>query len=48
MTTIVLFHHAHGLTAGVHTFADQLRHAGHTVYTPDLFAGQTFAKLPTG
>jgi len=48
MATIVLFHHAHGLTTGVQAFADQLRHAGHTVHTPDLFAGQTFADITDG
>jgi dienelactone hydrolase len=48
MADIVLFHHAHGLTAGVIAFADQLRHAGHTVHTPDLFAGQTFTDITDG
>ena len=48
MAEIVLFHHAHGLTAGVIAVADQLRTAGHTVHTPDLFAGQTFADLSDG
>ncbi|MFN5343021.1 MAG: dienelactone hydrolase family protein [Roseiflexaceae bacterium] len=48
MADIVLFHHAHGLTTGVIAFADQLRHAGHTVHTPDLFAGQTFTDITDG
>ena len=48
MTEIVLFHHALGLTPGVVAFADGLRAAGHTVHTPDLFAGRTFATLEEG
>jgi len=48
VASIVLFHHAHGLTTGVIAFADQLRHAGHTVHTPDLFAGQTFTDITDG
>ena len=48
MTEIVLFHHVQGLTDGVRSFADQLRQAGHTVHTPDLFDGQTFATLEEG
>jgi dienelactone hydrolase len=48
MTDVVLFHHALGLTPGVLAFADELRHAGHTVHTPDLFAGQMFATLEEG
>jgi len=42
MATIVLFHHVQGLTPGVQAMAAQLRAAGHTVHTPDLYAG----KLP--
>lgn len=48
MAEVVLFHHVQGLTAGVASFADQLRRAGHTVYTPDLFDGQTFASIEAG
>lgn len=48
MTEIVLFHHVHGLTPGVVAFADRLRRAGHTVHTPDLFAGHTFDTLEEG
>ncbi len=48
MTEIILFHHAQGLTAGVHEFAEQLRTAGHTVTTPDLYEGKTFATLDAG
>jgi dienelactone hydrolase len=48
MAEIALFHHALGLTPGVVTFADELRRAGHTVHTPDLFEGRTFGSIETG
>jgi dienelactone hydrolase len=48
MIDVLLFHHALGLTPGVLAFADELRSSGHTVHTPDLFAGQTFATLDEG
>ncbi len=48
MAEVVLFHHVQGLTTGVVAFADELRRAGHTVHTPDLFAGQTFATIEEG
>jgi dienelactone hydrolase len=48
MTEILLFHHAGGLTPGVHQFADDLRAAGHVVHTPDLFEGRTFADVEDG
>jgi len=48
MAEVVLFHHAQGLTPGVVAFADQLRGAGHTVHTPDLFDGLTFATMEEG
>lgn len=48
MAEIVLFHHALGLTTGVTGFADELRRAGHTVHTPDLFEGNTFDALEEG
>ncbi len=48
MTEVLLFHHAQGLTPGVVAFADELRQAGHTVHTPDLFAGRTFATVEEG
>ncbi|GAA1275498.1 dienelactone hydrolase family protein [Saccharothrix xinjiangensis] len=48
MTDIVLFHHAQGLTPGVHAFADRLRAAGHRVTTPDLFDGRVFATVEEG
>jgi dienelactone hydrolase len=45
---VVLFHHVQGLTPGVAAFADELRAAGHTVDTPDLFEGRTFATIQDG
>lgn len=48
MADIVLYHHAQGLTAGVAAFADDLRRAGHSVHTPDLYEGHTFATLDEG
>ena len=48
MTEIALYHHVQGLTDGVRSFADELRQAGHTVHTPDLFDGRTFATIEEG
>jgi dienelactone hydrolase len=48
MAEVLLFHHAQGLTPGVQAFADELRAAGHTVHTPDLFDGQTFNSIDEG
>ena len=48
MADVLLFHHAQGLTPGVVAFADELRAAGHTVHTPDLFDGRTFASIDEG
>ena len=48
MTEIVLYHHAHGLTPGVRAIADELRAAGHTVHTPDLYDGNVFDDLEKG
>jgi dienelactone hydrolase len=48
MAEVVLFHHALGLTPGIVAFADELRHAGHTVHTPDLFEGRTFGSIEEG
>jgi dienelactone hydrolase len=45
---ILLFHHAQGQTPGFLAFADELRDAGHTVHTPDLYEGKTFASLDEG
>ncbi len=48
MAEVLLFHHAQGLTPGVVAFADELRAAGHTVHTPDLFDGRVFASIADG
>jgi len=48
MATVVVFHHAQGLTPGVVAFADRVRQAGHRVHTPDVFAGQQFATIDAG
>ena len=48
MTEVVLYHHVQGLTDGVKSFADELRQAGHTVHTPDLFDGRTFDSIDEG
>jgi dienelactone hydrolase len=48
MAEVVLFHHAHGLTDGCLSFAEELRAAGHVVHTPDLYEGKTFAELADG
>jgi dienelactone hydrolase len=48
MADVLLFHHIQGLTPGVVAFADELRAAGHTVHTPDLFDGRTFDSIQAG
>ena len=48
MTEVALYHHVQGLTDGVRSFADELRQAGHTVHTPDLFDGRTFDTIEDG
>jgi dienelactone hydrolase len=48
MAEVLLFHHAQGQTEGFAAFADELRQAGHTVHTPDLFDGRTFATIDEG
>ena len=48
MSEILLYHHVQGLTDGVRSFADELRQAGHTVHTPDLFDGRSFETLEDG
>lgn len=48
MAEILLFHHAQGLSPGVIAFADELRAAGHTVHTPDLYDGNTMTELAAG
>jgi dienelactone hydrolase len=48
MAEVVLFHHAQGLTPGIVAWAGELRQAGHTVHTPDLFDGRTFGSIEEG
>jgi dienelactone hydrolase len=48
MADVLLFHHIQGLTPGVVAFADELRAAGHTVHTPDLYGGRTFDSIQAG
>jgi dienelactone hydrolase len=48
MAEVLLYHHVQGLTGGVRSFADELRQAGHTVHTPDLFDGRTFGTIEEG
>ncbi len=48
MAEVLLFHHALGQTRGFHAFADELRRAGHTVHTPDLFEGREFDTIDAG
>ena len=48
MAEVVLYHHVQGLTTGVVSFADELRGAGHTVHTPDLFDARTFDTIEDG
>lgn len=48
MAEVLLFHHAMGQTEGFAAFADQLRGAGHTVHTPDLFESRTFSTIDEG
>ena len=48
MTEVLLYHHIQGLTGGVQSFGEKLRQAGHTVHTPDLFDGRTFATIEEG
>jgi dienelactone hydrolase len=48
MAEVLLFHHAQGQTPGFRAFADELRRAGNTVHTPDLFDGRTFGSIDEG
>ena len=48
MAEVLLFHHAMGQTEGFEAFANELRGAGHTVHTPDLFEGRTLASIDEG
>ena len=48
MAEVVVFHHVHGLTAGVRAFAERLRQAGHRVHLPDLYDGRVFDDFDEG
>src|SRR5215470_8664826 len=48
MSEVLLYHHIQGLTDGVQSFADELRQAGHTVHTPDMFEGRHFETIDDG
>ena len=48
MAEVLLFHHAQGQTSGFLAFVDELRRAGHTIHTPDLYDGHTFESLDDG
>jgi dienelactone hydrolase len=48
MAEVLLFHHAQGQTSGFLAFGDELRRAGHTVHTPDLYDGRSFESLDDG
>jgi dienelactone hydrolase len=48
MAEVLLFHHVHGLTPGVRSFAETLEQAGHTVHVPDLYEGRVFETLDEG
>ena len=48
MAEIVVFHHILGLTTGVESLANELRAAGHTVHTPDAYAGRRFDSIEAG
>ena len=48
MAEVLVYHHAQGLTPGIHAFADELRSAGHTVHTPDMFDGRLFGSIDEG
>ncbi|MDU0199495.1 dienelactone hydrolase family protein [Paenibacillus sp. MAH-36] len=48
MAEILIFHHALGLTPGIHSFADELRKEGHTVHVPDLYEGHVFTTIQDG
>ncbi len=48
MAEVLLLHHAQGQTSGFLAFAEDLRRAGHTVHTPDLYSDRTFDTLDEG
>ncbi|MDN5833686.1 MAG: dienelactone hydrolase family protein [Brevibacterium sp.] len=48
MTTLVLLHSALGKTPGISAIADRYTAAGHTVFAPDFYEGQTFSTADEG
>jgi dienelactone hydrolase len=48
VATVVLFHSVHGLGPATLRAAGRMREEGHTVHTPDLFAGRTAATTEEG
>ena len=48
MAEVLLFHHAQGQTPGFVAFAEELRDAGHTIHTPDLYDGRVFDDFDEG
>ena len=48
MAEVLVFHHALGPTAGLLSFAERMRAAGHAVHAPDLYEGKTFGSLTDG
>jgi dienelactone hydrolase len=48
MARVVLFHSAQGLRPAVLEWAGGLEDAGHEVWAPDLFEGETFDRLEAG
>ncbi|UVI35834.1 dienelactone hydrolase family protein [Brevibacterium spongiae] len=48
MTALVLLHSALGRTSGMDAIAERFVLAGHTVHTPDVYAGRTFTTAEEG
>ena len=48
MNTLILYHHAQGLTDGVREFGARLARPGLVVIAPDLYEGATFDSLEDG
>lgn len=48
MATIILIHHAAGLTTGVQDLAQQFKNKHHNVHVPDLYQGKTFTSIEEG
>jgi dienelactone hydrolase len=48
IATILMFHHAQGLTKGLRALAQRLCATGNEVYTPDMYSGVVFDRLDEG